>query len=251
MRHGGAIEREPALSGEAAIDLRQADGVTVQGGAPPGIRTLGVNHRAQLHVAAPERADVQRQAALDVGEHRLVAFRPQQSAAFFAVELEIAHLCSRVAHMGLHAEQRPAAQALEGKLFEQTIEPLQHGGDARRRQFAELAQELEPGDVECAVVHAAGGDDGVCEHLLGRARVGACVNGKRRVDGLEGGILTDFACDCRRLTEIGQRHAPAQARGGNLAGALEIAYQALRRERSRRLQPGGLHQLARVRPERL
>ncbi len=151
--------------------------------------------------------------------------------------------------MRLHAEQRPAAQALEGKLFEQVVEPLEHGGDAGGREFTQFAEEVEPGDVERAVVGAPRGDDGSREHLLGRARVGASINGKRGVDGLEGSFLADFARHCRRLTEIGQRYAPAQARGSNLAGAFEIARQAVRSERSRCLQPGGLHQLARVRPE--
>jgi len=85
----------------------------------------------------------------------------------------------------LHAQQRPAAQALEGKLFEQVVEPLQHGGDAGRREFTQFRGEVEPGDVERAVVRAPGGDDGGRETPALRARVGARINGKRGVDGLE------------------------------------------------------------------
>jgi len=111
------IQRQARIAAEAAVHCGIRI-VHVDGGTPARAAPLVWIDRPQLDVAPPQGAQVKRQAAFDVGEHGLVAFRLQQLTAFFAVQREIAGLRVRVAHVRLHAEQCPAPQAIEGQLFE-------------------------------------------------------------------------------------------------------------------------------------
>ena len=181
VRRGCAVQREARLSRETAIGLRQADGEPSMVERRPALALLVMDHRPQLDVAPPERAQVKRQAPLDIGEHGLVAFRPQQRPAFFAVELEIARLRIGIAHVRLHAEQRPAAQAFEAESCSSRLSSrCRTAVTPAGASSAQFAQEIQIGDDTAR--HRARRRAATMmwrEDLLGGARVGVRVDRER------------------------------------------------------------------------
>ncbi|MBV6411433.1 MAG: hypothetical protein GAKPKEKM_02293 [Rhodocyclaceae bacterium] len=152
VRQRRAVAVEAADAGARVVDVGQAHAEPVVVGHDPAQRVVGVGVGNQRLRVAPQRAQIQVEAALGVGEQRAVALALQHGAAVGERQLEIVLLLLRMVAVVADAVVDPVLQPGHRQLLDQL------------RRLAEEDRQAGAGEGGVAAVDGAGG----ARHQLAR-----------------------------------------------------------------------------------